>query len=168
MTTPTTDADRLTQIEEVVDQWRIAEPGNRLTDAEALAKVRALLSGGDDPREAIAADMENASRELGYMRSLEMTAASRVLGDWAKRVRNWPRGEPAKVRDELPPLPDGWHLERYDAPTGSHWSAWRERDAATVAWWDDGDIVMDVLAAEESKGDEVLAVLQHLAARRAK
>ncbi len=47
MTTPTTDADRLTQIEEVVDQWRIAEPGNRLTDAEALAKVRALLSGGE-------------------------------------------------------------------------------------------------------------------------
>jgi hypothetical protein len=62
---------------------------------------------------------------------------------------------------ERPALPSGWHMERYDEPNndGSHWSAWRERDGATVTWWDEGDIGLDVLVDEDSKATELLAVL---------
>jgi hypothetical protein len=52
MTTPTTDADPdfllLHAVYDVMDQWAVEEPGNRLTDAEALAKVRALVLGDRD------------------------------------------------------------------------------------------------------------------------
>lgn len=103
-TPPTTDADRLQAIRDILRGWAEYDT---LTDAEALAKVRALLSEGEPASKrlhALAVTMrakadaeERAPQQWGHAPGVSPD----LVIDWADEIDAIPRGEPAKVRDSL-------------------------------------------------------------------
>jgi hypothetical protein len=110
--TPTTDAGRLRTIYEIAWRWAQHEDHHdditpEQVDAEALAKVRALLSEGSDDKVIVA--MHVLAATLASDESCgEYTGPSAFL-HCARRIREalGDQGEPAKVRDESQP-PPGW------------------------------------------------------------
>jgi hypothetical protein len=136
----TTDADRLLEIEILIDAW---EQGG-FTDAEALAKVRALLSEGEPAESDVSWDGQ------AHLRS-ELKAARR-------RIREL-EGELAKVRDESPELPSGWvkdrvEDEKYPCTMYMH-------EDHTVECYDDGDINVASESTPFLKTATLHAVLSH-------
>lgn len=106
--------------------------------------------------------MTRDAQVLALLREAERLGSEGFYGIAMGKLR-----EALRIAEAPPPPPPGWTVERYD-DNGPRWSAWRDRDAADVDWWDDGDVALDRGIAEGVNGDELIAVLLHLQWLRSK